>query len=550
MKKIGKLLIGTVIVMMCLVVSSCGSTEKASTTGSPTAALGNGVDDLDLTFLKMENTEENKIYSPLSIKYALAILREGAKGETAKQIENVIGTFEPDRYESNDNMSFANALFIKNSYGVNASYIDTLKEKYDADVVGDSFENPDKINNYISEKTLGLINGFYNDVSQYDFILTNTLAIDMEWINKIQLGMYYYCPHETYSHYISELQTWSREYNYFEGKLVPVLLFGASFNKYDIVKDLGENHIKNIVKEAYAEYKKNGGWDEIDNMDQYLDSYINSIRGNYNTYDMNTDFSYYVDDSVKVVAKDLKEYGGRTLEYVAIMPEKESLKTYIEKLDSKEANRLISSLVSPSIDNVEDGVVTKFEGELPPFKYDYKLNLMDDLKALGIEDVFEKEKADLSQISDGAYIASAGHKAAIEFSNDGIKAAAITDLGGLGADGGFDYWFDVPVKVIDLKFIKPFVYLIRDKESGTVFFTGTVYNPSNESVSAMGKVKVKVKKLNIRTSPSTSADTVGQLVEGDVVEYYMNEFNDGYVWYNIGENKWVATDGTYLEYVY
>ena len=48
--------------------------------------------------------------------------------------------------------------------------------------------------------------------------------------------------------------------------------------------------------------------------------------------------------------------------------------------------------------------------------------------------------------------------------------------GGLGA-GGFDYSFDVPIEEIDLTFDKPYMFIIRDKNSGEVWFTGTVYEP-------------------------------------------------------------------------
>ena len=47
--------------------------------------------DFSMQFLKLENSEQNMIYSPLSIKYALNMLKEGANGNTKTQIENVIG---------------------------------------------------------------------------------------------------------------------------------------------------------------------------------------------------------------------------------------------------------------------------------------------------------------------------------------------------------------------------------------------------------------------------------------------------------------------------
>ena len=99
---------------------------------------------------------------------------------------------------------------------------------------------------------------------------------------------------------------------------------------------------------------------------------------------------------------------------------------------------------------------------------------------MGITDVFNQDKADLSGItsSKDAYIASAKHKADIEFTQDGIKAAAVTYAGGHGGGGTmFKYFFDVPIERIDLTFDKPYMFLIRDKETGDVWFAGTVYDP-------------------------------------------------------------------------
>ena len=83
---------------------------------------------------------------------------------------------------------------------------------------------------------------------------------------------------------------------------------------------------------------------------------------------------------------------------------------------------------------------------------------------------------------DGAkqFINPAIHKADIEFSNDGIKAAAATALGGMGSATAcsYDYEFEVPVEEIDVTFDKPYMYIIRDKATGEVWFTGTVYEPS------------------------------------------------------------------------
>ena len=83
----------------------------------------------------------------------------------------------------------------------------------------------------------------------------------------------------------------------------------------------------------------------------------------------------------------------------------------------------------------------------------------------------------MSNITAGAYISDVKHKANIEFTQYGIKAAAATMMGGAGAAGAFDYFFEVPYEKVDLTFDKPYMFIIRDKSTGEVWFTGTVYNP-------------------------------------------------------------------------
>ena len=46
---------------------------------------GNGLEKFDLAFLKLENNGKNAVYSPLSIKYALEMLAEGADGNHREQ---------------------------------------------------------------------------------------------------------------------------------------------------------------------------------------------------------------------------------------------------------------------------------------------------------------------------------------------------------------------------------------------------------------------------------------------------------------------------------
>ena len=108
--------------------------------------VGHKLCDFDLSFLKEENKEENKVYSPLSIKAALKMLEEGATGESKKQISNYIGEYTPTKYVSNSNMAFANAIFVRDSFTIKDTYKSTLKSKYNAEAISDSFKSASNVN--------------------------------------------------------------------------------------------------------------------------------------------------------------------------------------------------------------------------------------------------------------------------------------------------------------------------------------------------------------------------------------------------------------------
>ena len=459
---------------------------------------GNSLEAFDLYFLKLENEKVNKIYSPLSIKYALEMLAEGSDGNSKAQLDAVIGDYEAKKYTNSENMSFANALFIRNSFkdSVKEEYKNLLLNKYNAEVKLDSFENANAINSWVKDKTLGLLDNLVDDktVQDLEFALINALAIDMEWEEKFLnsstscVAMY---AHETLKDINSQhLHTCydmeevvASNFNDMNDKISGMDV-SASLNNYDIISELGEDNIRKTVGDAYREYLSDpsNSSEIIDEdiekiIDKYLDEYIEEISSNYKKNDRTTDFSLYVDDDVKVFAKDLKEYNGTTLEYVGIMPINVELDSYINDLTVEKVNTLISNLKDLKLENFKDGVVTIITGHIPKFKFDYELKLMDDLKKLGIEDVFDVEKANLSKLTSApVYITTAKHKANIEFTQDGIKAAAASMSGGAGA-AGFDYIYEIPYEEIDITFDKPYMFIIRDKNTGEVWFVGTVYNP-------------------------------------------------------------------------
>ncbi len=108
---------------------------------------------------------------------------------------------------------------------------------------------------------------------------------------------------------------------------------------------------------------------------------------------------------------------------------------------------------------------------LPKFKLTCEFSLKQTLAAMGMTDVFSG-KADFSGMdgSRSLFISAVEHKAFVDVNEEGTEAAAVT---GVVVSRGMDDE-RVPVFRAD----HPFVFLIRDKRTGSILFLGRVANPA------------------------------------------------------------------------
>jgi serpin B len=91
---------------------------------------------------------------------------------------------------------------------------------------------------------------------------------------------------------------------------------------------------------------------------------------------------------------------------------------------------------------------------------------------MGMTDAFSNEKADFSGV-DGTrdlLITDVFHKAFVAVDEEGTEAAAATAVI-VGLES-------MPVMDAELTVDRPFIYLIRDTETGAVLFLGRVVDPS------------------------------------------------------------------------
>ena len=352
------------------------------------------------SFLKLEASDKNIIYSPLSINYGLSLLRAGADGETKSEIDKVLGDVELSKYNNiEDKLSLANAVFIKESWSdtVLPSYINTVEQDFNAEVIYDKLQDSAPIKKWVANKTFDLIKDFDININQDTrMVLANALAIQLDWQHK-----------------------------------------------FDTEDTSGKNF-----------YKSDGS--EI-------------IATTMNLSTSADDVKYYIDDDVTLLSLPLESVGDAALDFVAVMPSGE-LSNYINTLDLDAVMGNLGAAKPAS--TPKDGV----EISIPKFKFEYSLDFVNDLKSLGINSAFDGELADFSRMStlDNLYVSDAIHKANIDFSEEGIKAAAITVF----VMNDITAIKPTPQEKVTIRIDKPFLFLIRDRNNGTIWFIGSVYEPN------------------------------------------------------------------------
>lgn len=404
------MIIVTVIVTVFLVINMNNKKEKDNGNNK------NIYEDNSFNFNLIKNVNANKhenyLISPYSIEIALNMLKEGADGNTLTEIENVIGSRNINNITIKDHVSVANAAFIKNEYKkyVKKEYYKILKDKYNSEILYDDFKTPKVINDWVNEKTDGMIKDILDSMNEY-FILgiANALAIDVEWDSPFDCG-----------------KTVSQKFTKEDGSSFNTEMMHESF-KYGETKYLKNNNATGIII-PYKKYNSKTGEEDIEN--------------------------------------------GNNLEFIAILPN-DSVNNYINNLTSEELKNLLLSAEEAS-----DKLTINLS--LPRFKYDYKLdNFIEVLKEMGIKEVFDSERANLTNIIEenetigNIFVGEAIHKTHIELNEKGTKAAAVTYFS-VFTNGSLKE----EKRKVKIIFNKPFIYMIRDSETKEILFFGTVYEPN------------------------------------------------------------------------
>ena len=243
----------------------------------------------------------------------------------------------------------------------------------------------------------------------------------------------------------------------------------VTINKW--VSDQTENKIKDLIAPGAivpatrlvltnAIYF-NAAWADQFKPEETQDGPFNLLDGSKVTVPMmhqTASFGYAEGDGYQAVELP---YDKNELSMVILLPQAGKFQTFESTLDASHAATLVQNLKYKRV------ALT-----MPKFKFDSSFTLADALQALGMRDAFTYGPANFSGM-DGTrdlFIGQVVHKAFVAVDEQGTEAAAATAV--IMTAGAA-----MPEQPVAVTIDRPFVFLIRDIQTGAILFVGRVVNP-------------------------------------------------------------------------
>lgn len=173
-------------------------------------------------------------------------------------------------------------------------------------------------------------------------------------------------------------------------------------------------------------------------------------------------YLYTRDTTLRCSAIELP-YLGNKMSMVILLPDQnDRVEDLVARISSQNLNNLYARLTS-----------TLVNLWLPKFKIEQSMALIPPLESLGIKDLFQERVADLSGFtgSGGLFVSAVQHKTYVAVQETGTEAAAATAV-------VISLTSIAVGNPVEFKTNRPFVFFIRDKESNSILFIGTMQDPS------------------------------------------------------------------------
>ena len=184
---------------------------------------------------------------------------------------------------------------------------------------------------------------------------------------------------------------------------------------------------------------------------------FNGQKKKVNMMEQTSYLNYFADEYMQCVEMD---YGNRAFSMVAILPAK-----------NMNINKLIDYLDSDKLNNaIKNTRWQKVWLKLPRFKVEGDFSLSQPIRDLGMEQMFSGGFSNIS--NDDLWVSDIIQKTFVEVNEEGTEAAAATSIILIGYGGR-----QKKIKPVRFFADRPFVYLIREKSTGVIFFIGRMDEP-------------------------------------------------------------------------
>ena len=118
-------------------------------------------------------------------------------------------------------------------------------------------------------------------------------------------------------------------------------------------------------------------------------------------------------------------------------------------------------------------------------------------------------------------------------------------------DYTYDKLFDLVLKEKgEYNTVEHIYELVTPTASGIGLFDDALTFVSGNATRAVTKREILATNIKVRKTPTTHEDNfIENVSKGTVVSVYDSVYNEGYIWHEIGLNKWIADDGTWTKAV-
>jgi len=366
-------------------------------------------------FTEVRNTNQNQIMSSYSLTSALGMLLNGASGDTAKQVLSSFGIEENKEIFIQNYKLVANQLKSTENFKLNSA-----NRVY--------YQHNWNINGNYTKSTK---EHFLAGPEAVDFSIGEAPGIINKWV---------------------EDQTNSKIKD-----LIP--------------EDLDPSTVLVLVNAIHFK----GDWDlEFNDAveDDFKVSEEKSVKAKMMT-NPKTKYGYLKLDEHKAQAVEIP-YKGNRISMIVILPDPESSLEELEKsVEEKGLSKILDTNKNLFLKNF---FTRELNLSLPKFKIETSLDLVTALRNMGMTDMFDSAKADFSKMghpdASKIYVSDVRQKAFIEVNEQGTEAAAATFVGFVTRGG------QINLPTIEFKCDRPFMFLIRDKQTDVTLFSGHVVDPT------------------------------------------------------------------------